>query len=985
MRNTTKRNAGLALLLAAALAIVVWRCRGGSDAPPPASTGSGSARVGAAAGKPVGVSVPRPDPARVTRGSIAGRITADDTKQPIAGARVCANGESRDYSSDALREPTCTVSDAAGTYTIDNLLPAEYEVSASGKPYRPEVFHPGGNKRITTFPLRAGETKTGIDLALRGGGVEIVGTVADLTGGPIAKARVWSHRPYVATETDEKGQFSLWVAKGQTGVSAAADGYADGDTYLHAPGKAEILLTPESSLSGTVVDGASGKPVEGARVMLGDWSEAETTFSDAAGAFRITRLNPGRQTVTARTDRGYGRTEGSVLVGLGQHVDGVVVKLFPAARFEARIVIAGTDPQKVCEHPRASLREEAAQRWVQLRAEPDGLLWAEGVLPGDYKPAVGCDGYQTREKYDTITVGDAPVTGVVWEVDAGAVIKGRVLTRSGEPVEDADVWARTTGGAARTKVGWGGDESGRDGGYELTGLKPGAYRIEVSSTKGAAPKDGYKAEVAAGAVTMKDLVLDDVGTISGTVVDEQGVPVSGIEISSRLLTGGRNGWGGDRSTDDAGNFTIEGLRAGDYRVVATRGWSDTLRKPGTTDDAKQGERVTVRANQVATVKLVVESQTGTIKGVVVDTAGQPVSDAFVSAARESDAAGAQRTNVQDTRWSWMDKPVLTGTDGTFTLTKLSPGTYTLRAFRKGGGEAIAEHIEVGGTAKLQIKPTGSIEGVATGPGGAPVELSISMTDPATGFWRSEEYYRTDGRFTLRDLPKGHFRITAESAGITKQIELDLAEGEHKTGVTIQLEALITLTGRVVDATTGKPVPGVHMSASNATGDGGWSFSSLDEENVSDETGAFTLKRAPKGRVLLRGMPKDWRDSDYAMLTLTRTVPGDGPTVDIGTVPIIKKRVKQGDPVGELGVNFAEQAPGTPPDKHEYKVTWIDPKGPAAQTDLKVGDVIITIDGTDVAGGASQAGWVLMRAAPGTKITLGLSRGASVTVTLAPPQ
>ena len=49
-----------------------------------------------------------------------------------------------------------------------------------------------------------------------------------------------------------------------------------------APPRA-LTHTPESSLAGTVIDGASGKPVEGARVMLGDWSEAETTFSDATG------------------------------------------------------------------------------------------------------------------------------------------------------------------------------------------------------------------------------------------------------------------------------------------------------------------------------------------------------------------------------------------------------------------------------------------------------------------------------------------------------------------------------------------------------------------------------------------------------------------------------------------------------------------------------------------------------------------------------
>ncbi|MBL0220764.1 MAG: carboxypeptidase regulatory-like domain-containing protein [Myxococcales bacterium] len=981
----TKQRTGAALGFAAiVIALLVWRCRG-IEHTTSGTTAAGSATTAAPTGDhATAASKPRPDPTRVEKASIAGTITIDDTKAPAQGVRVCASGESRDYADELLREPMCAVTDASGHYLVDALLPAQYAVSAGGKPYRPERFHPGGDRHISSFPLRAGEHKTGVDLVLRTGGVEIRGTVSDLTGGPIAKARVWTDDPVVTTDTDDKGAFSLWVTKGDHSISASADGYADGRDWLFAPGKAELLLTPESTLAGTVIDAKTNQPVEGARVTLGDWSQAETTFSDAQGTFRIGRISPGRQTITARTDRGYGRTEGSTLVGLGQHVDGVIVKLFPAARLEARVVISG-DPKRPCERPRASLHDAAAQRWIELRKEPDGLLWADGVLPGDYKPEIGCDGYQPRETYDHVIIAGAEAKTVEWEVDAGAVIKGKITTKSGEPIEDANVWARSTGGAARAKTGWGSDKSGRDGSYELTGMKPGSYRLEVSTTRGIAPKDGFRVDVTAGATVEKDLVLDDGGTLTGTVVDAAGVPVGGIDINTRLVSGGGRSWGGDHTTDDAGAFTIEGLRAGDYRVMAQRGWSDTLRKPGTTDDAQQGERVTVRANQVASVKLVVEAQSGVIKGAVVDVDGSPVSDAFVSAARESDAAGAQKTNVSDTRWTWTDKPVLTSVEGKFELTKLSPGTYTVRAFRKGGGEAIAEHIEVGATAKLQIKPTGSIEGIARGPSGPPDELSISLNDPATGIWRSEDFFKTDGRFVIRDLPKGHFKLTAESAGITKELELDLAEGEAKKGVTLQLEPLITLTGKVVELGTDKPVPGVHMSASSADSSG-WSYSSSDEENVSDESGAFTIKNAPHGKVMIRGMPKDWRDSDYSMMSVLRTVPTPAPgssTVNIGSVPIIKKRVKQGDPVGELGLNFAEQPPETPPEKHEYKVSWIDPAGPAAKTDLKTGDVIITVDGIDVTG-ASQAGWVMMRAAPGTKLALGLARGVTVSVTLAAP-
>jgi hypothetical protein len=60
------------------------------------------------------------------------------------------------------------------------------------------------------------------------------------------------------------------------------------------------------------------------------WDDGETVFSDAQGKFRASRLTPGRYVAVAKTERGYGRTAGSTLVGLGQHVDKVEVKLFPA-------------------------------------------------------------------------------------------------------------------------------------------------------------------------------------------------------------------------------------------------------------------------------------------------------------------------------------------------------------------------------------------------------------------------------------------------------------------------------------------------------------------------------------------------------------------------------------------------------------------------------------------------------------------------------
>ncbi|MDB4958896.1 MAG: hypothetical protein JWO36_6465 [Myxococcales bacterium] len=991
-----QRRVGLgAVVLVALLALVFWCWR---------STESERKDLSAAktvTGAPArGATQPHPDPRKVERASIAGTIT-DEDHAAIAHARVCVDASSHDLPGDLQRDPRCTNADDQGHYVIGELYAAEYVASAMGKPFRPAVYHPDGDEHQTSFELHAGEHKTGVDLVLRKGGVEITGIVSDVSGGAIAHAMVragggwWSGgTEYPAIDTDEQGKFSMWVKPGAISVTATADGYASGSDDGSAPGKFEILLTPESSLSGTVVDAKSGVPVAGVAVTSeqddGGYREGNShgDTTDDKGHFRLSRLSPDRYVVTARSAAGYGRSEGSTLVGLGQHVDGVIVKLFPAVQISGRVVIPG-DKATTCKQAWLSFRDSDRNRFASADRDPDGTLHANGVLPGTYHVQVGCEGYRSLDTYPTLAVSDKDLLGLEWQVEAGAIIKGRVVTKSGDPVEDARVTARSTGGAAREKTGWGADTSKKDGTYALEGLRPGTFKVDISSDRGVGPKDGWKLEVAGNATVHKDLVLDDVGAITGTVSDSEGKPVSGVQVSARSTTG--NMWtfrfNNVRSSDD-GSFKIEGLRPGEYRVLAHRGWwSDDLRKPGSNDDTKQGERVTVRAAQIGSVKLVVESQSGSIKGSVTDPDGKPVTDAFVVAARESDAAGSQRSSVTETRWTADERPVLTATDGTFTVTKLSPGSYTLRAFRKGGGEAIAEHVAIGGTARLQIKATGVLEGIVRrAGGGAPDEISLDLHDPKTGFTRREQFFRTIGAFAIHDVPAGHFTVTASADHGQKQTTVDLADGEHKTGVEIELDPVVTLTGRVIELISGAPVPRITLMAGIGKGGGNFVFYANGEDeqdNVTDDAGKFSIKNAPLGPVTIRGFPKDFAESEFSFIQVLRNVAGTG-TVDIGDIKILKQRVKRGDPVGDLGIHFAAHPPGTEMDQSEYKVSWIDPAGPAAKTELKIGDVLTAVDGIPCSGADYVNGWQMMRAAPGTPIKLGLARGVTVTVVLAAP-
>jgi protocatechuate 3,4-dioxygenase beta subunit len=877
MRRRVGIGFGLAVIAAAFL---LWRSHRDTTGNP--DTGAAQGDTWRATGRATRGHAP--DPRAPAGASLAGTVTDATTRAPVARAQVCADGRSTELADERLREPICTDSAADGRYLISNLPPASYFVHASARSYRPELHHPDGDRQKRSVVLAAAERRSGVDIALRPGGVEITGTVADLTGGPIAHARVrsggrLSGQPGGAAETDDRGRFSLWVSPGPIGVTASADGYAPQTTSGSAPGTFELLLAPEASFAGTVVDGATGQPVAGARVSLsgdGPGIESGATITGPDGAYHVGGLGPGRYIATARTEHGWGRTDGSLLVGLGQQVDGVVVKLSRAMRVEGKLVIAATG--QPCPDGSVKLRDTARRLTLALRETPGGIHVAEGALPGTYSVEPACRDFVSRESYPPVTLADKDVTGLAWEVDAGATLRGKVTTRSGEPVEGALVSAHPATGdhLADWRSTWSGD----DGRYELRGIRPGAHRLDVSSQRAPAPAGGFAIEIASAAVVERDLVLDDGGTIKGAVVDPDGKPVGGIYIAARLANGRPSFRPGECKSDDAGAFTCDAIPTGDYRVTAQ---TTRFARPRLSGDDNAGAAVTVRASQVSTVKLVVEAQSGAIRGTVVDGDGRPVDDAFVSAVRESEGPGPGFAMLE-IRWSWGVRPNLTAADGSFTVPRLAPGSYMLRAYRKGGGEAIAEHAAVGSTVKLQITTPGSIEGTARRAGVPLAGITVSVHNPQTWLSREEQFYETAGHFVVRDLPKGHLQITVETEGARKQLELDLADSEHKT-VDVELDDLVTLTGRVVEKATTTPIAGVRMMAHLA---GGRSQPpGLDDSSVSDAGGRFTIRNVSRGKLVVVGFSSSASEASRGFVHVERTVDGTG-TIDIGDVELARR-------------------------------------------------------------------------------------------------
>lgn len=962
-----RRSAALVVVAALIGVVVVWRCRSAPDDAPATRADAGVARTS--------LRRPRPpiDVAKLSRAAIVGTVRSD---RPLAGARVCVKGEAAELPDELFREPACATTDANGAYAIEGLLPAGYYATAVLRGFEPVTW---GEPRPTPIRIRA-SSRAQIDFTLRPGGVELTGTVSDLTGGPIEKAKV---RGPITVETDAQGAFSLWVKPGYIEIEASADGYADAseDVWVPkaVPARVELVLTPEASLSGIVVDAGSREPVAGARVVVGTsnfgWDSGEATFSDAQGRFRVGRLTPKRYVVTARTSTGFGRTA-SVLVGLAQSVEGVTVEVHPAFRIDGRIVDAAT--REDCERDaQVSLQDKATSKFLDLQRAADGTHVGDGVLPGTYTVTIYCAGARIRERYPPIAIVDRDALGLVWEVDRGATLRG-VITARGKPVEGATISAERQGAGPRDKQSGGGTASRDNGAYEIAGLAAGTYKVAVSAEREIVARESFTVELADHAVVEHDVVLtpEDSGWITGTVVDTDERLLGDVEVMATSLTGKATTATSDK-TGASGAFLLGPLRPGDYKLTAYA--RDTpLRKAGTTDDTNQGDRVTVVTGQSKTVRIVVEAQAGVIRGTVVDAAGAPVGDAFVSAARESDAAGAASTTAYQTRWSWNERPVLTAVDGSFTLTRLSPGSYTIRAYRRGGGEAITEHVALGARATLTIATTATIRGRVRDDAGAPDEFAITIRDLVTGFRRREELYRTGGAFALRDLPRGNYIVIAEAKSGIAQAELELKDGDSRT-LDLVLEGYVTAVGRLVEQGTTTPVAGIQMSIRRVRG-GGVIAASEDTDHISDAAGRFTLRNAPQGQVVLTGYSSSGQQYEVQAF---RTLRGSG-VVELGDIEALRQRLKPGEIAGTLGIKFAEQTFDTPPEKRERRISYIDPKGPAAQSKLEVGDVLTEIDGIDVRGEHAGRAAALIAAPPGTKLALTTARGVTATVQLAAP-
>ncbi|PRQ03191.1 carboxypeptidase regulatory-like domain-containing protein [Enhygromyxa salina] len=937
---------------------------------------------------------------RADKAVVSGTIL-DDQGRGIAGATVCAWADQSALRGAGDGRPRCVKSEHDGHYRLEDLWPVPTSIGAGAPEFRPGRWSERVDGRVRyELRLHPGQEVRDTNITLERGGVAIRGVVKDISGGVIDGALVgvgerwgFNSSSFVAALSDDEGRFELWTDPGVASLNAQAQGYASARTDSAAPTEqAEIFMTPESTITGTVVHAETGAPVphatvvaKGARFASGGRGAAIT---DGEGQFQITGLEPGVYDVIATTDELYGETVEQIHLGLAQAAEGTIVMAHPAASLTGKVVIAETGAP--CTD--GSVRLDAKDLRQSSPIDEQGGVVVRALLPGEYEVEIRCDGYMTEPRYEPIIITDQNLIEVEWRVHTGLAIRGVVVDSNGDALANIHVRA-----APKLKPGadprgqqtssWG-RQTEADGSFELQGLLPGSYELTAASADYPGLDEPLLVELSEAAdLEGVRLELPATGRLVGIVRDEAGAGVAGISVSVRGIDSHSSE---TTQTGDDGRFVFERLRPGGARVRAHGGWFEDMRAPGSSDDDVQGEVVDIAEGHEAEVELVVETRNGTISGRVVDGDGGPVTDAFIDATRISDSAAAGASSARGSlRWGWGRKPMLSDHDGAFELRDLSEGSYMLRAYRKGGGEAIVEDVEVGASGVvLTIVETGQIAGKVVFAGGqtSPERFEVRVVDKAAAFTRRDSFFRSQGVFAMRELPPGTYEIAVSATGGAASTTVELAAGASVDDVQIELQAMITVTGRLVDADTRAPVPGHRVTISARNGSMNFGLDDKGEQrDVSGADGRFEVEDVPTGRVNMMILPRDFTaDSDYGWNHRSLTLAAEPSPLDIGDIELLVSRLDKRETGGDLGFKTKPNGPEVEPEDEQFEVAVIRPGGPAAASGLAPGDQITAVDGRGVTGLDSHRYNKLTRAPPGTKIQLTIEGKPEVTIVLGPP-
>lgn len=465
-------------------------------------------------------------------------------------------------------------------------------------------------------------------------------------------------------------------------------------------------------------------------------------------------------------------------------------------------------------------------------------------------------------------VDGSTVSGMDAQLAIGGAIEGVVSGPGGASVAYATVTAYAyDNGNVEYRGNSSTDESGA---FAITALPEGTYTLQFSAPWGSAysgewwndKPDQNSADTfsVVGGETASGLLAELAvgGSITGVVTGSENLPLRGIMVSAT----GSGKWA-SAFTDAEGRYELTGLAADDYTISFQPDAFD----PGAVSgyireywDDKQNQfeanSVTVGAGEAVTGIDAQLARGGTISGIVA-ASGVPVEGVRVS--------------VSGPGWG----SAMTGADGRYEVTGLSPGTYTVYFSMPSGSpyfHGTAETQVAGGeTTTLDHTPESgaTVRGrVTIAESGTPV-AGATVTKHAFNFSGTTTVTTdADGNFSIAPVEEGWYLLEVSGPGITTTWSGGSLSRTGATPFTVSAGGDTVVDVAAAASASGVIIGTVSATTAGGTGSKEGAFVELYTERgalrstITADDGSYRFEGLDAGPYAVRFKPSRWSSSSW---------------------------------------------------------------------------------------------------------------------------
>lgn len=764
-------------------------------------------------------------------------VVVDEEKKPVRGAIVSRNATTR------FEPARSAVTNARGEFSL-RLPMFGAAALANNNVIAAKEGYAGGSAAAKITP---GETTTGVTITLSKG-VALTVKVVDRDKQPIARASIiitpWRNEAFARSTavpssraTDATGTLATRVAPGKYDIAVSGDGIVPKTVNAQTVDakSASITITVERGveLSGRVVT-ADGAAVSEASVTLQPAGGVmQSATSDASGAFVFRSAPRGNATVQATLTRSSRLTSGKKDVSAP--ATDVVITMPRSGAISGRVIDEATKAP-VTSFQISARPSSTPPTMPAPFSNDDGTFTIGDLAAGPVQLEVTAKGYAPGNVQGVNVEEGKTTSDVEVHLERGAILKGRVTTSSGQPIEGASISLDRS-----TRVGMTGPSTANrevtdaNGDYSIDTVTPGTRRVTFN-------KNGYvplmkSVDAVSGKEVTLDVSLDRGHELQGRVVDESGQPVDAADVRVDMMP-----MPPVRTLPD-GTFTLTGLRDGKTRVIARKNGYVEARSE---DVDPSGPPITLTLRRGGTI-------TGRVSGVTEAELGAVV----VSA---SGPAGNTNGRVE--------------ANGMFTVQGVADGKYGVDAwFTNGEGRRTPRKMVevINGSAPpvdLSFNEGATVRGRVTVHGQPLANAGIAFMPSQAALQGVAATSRTesDGTYVATNVPTGEATafVSAPQQGSVSNEKIVVT---NNMIYDVDVRASV-VRGRVIDAQTSAPIADAQVlfqPADNGSAGGGVRAA------TTDYAGRFTSDLVPEHKWRLR-VQREKYETGYAEIDVAPGMP-----------------------------------------------------------------------------------------------------------------